>query len=178
LRERENEHRTTLRSWQEIVCDFRGVSRRRVPCHARGRDRSQRREAAYVTLGCLAAAVETGCLCIVGGIAAGGGPIDRGGVECVRRWPRLKVRRRPRLKVRRWTRLKHFAAVMMVVTMHRFLSNGIARRNDRQSDRSDKAFDHGSMFPAQKRRASPGMRIYRDDEPDRLSADPAAGPSG
>ena len=29
--------------------------------------------------------------------------------------------------------------------MHRFLSDGVARNADRQSDRSDKAFDHGSL---------------------------------
>jgi len=37
--------------------------------------------------------------------------------------------------------------LMVVVTMHRFLGDGVARKADRQSDRSDKAFDHGSMFP-------------------------------
>ena len=68
----------------------------------------------------------------MGGIAAGGGPIDRG-VDCVKRWPRLKVRR--------WPRLKYVVGVMMV-TMYRFLSDGVVRKADRQSDRSDKAFDH------------------------------------
>jgi hypothetical protein len=34
-------------------------------------------------------------------------------------------------------------AVMMVVTMRRFLSDGVTRKADRQSDRSDKAFHHG-----------------------------------
>ena len=78
----------------------------------------------------------------MGGIAAGGGPIDRGRVGCVRGWPRLKVRRRPRLK--------HVVAVMTVVTMHRLLSDGGARKADRQSDRSDNAFDHGSCPQSEK----------------------------
>jgi hypothetical protein len=46
--------------------------------------------------------------------------------------------------------------VMMVVTMRRFLSEGLARKAGRQSDRSDKAFDHQSVFPMRKRRASLG----------------------
>jgi hypothetical protein len=103
----------------------------------------------------LAAAVVAGCLCIMDGIAAGGRPIDRG-VVCVRRWRRLEVRRRPRLKVRKWPRLTQVVVVMMVVTMRRFLSEGIARKAGRQSDRSDKAFDHQSVFPMRKRRASLG----------------------
>jgi hypothetical protein len=49
------------------------------------------------------------------------------------------------------------AAVMMVVTMRRFLSDRVARKGDRQSGRSDKTFDHGSMFPTEKRRTSPGF---------------------
>ena len=81
----------------------------------------------------------------MGGIAAGGGPIDRG-VDCVKRWPRLKVRR--------WPRLKYVVGVMMVVAMvvamHRFLSDGVVRKADHQSDRSDQAFDHGLMFPIEK----------------------------
>ena len=36
--------------------------------------------------GSVAAGVEAACLCIMGGIAACGGPIDRG-VDCVKRWP-------------------------------------------------------------------------------------------
>src|SRR5271166_1622701 len=85
---------------------------------------------------CLATGVEAGCLCIMDGIAPGGGPIDRG-IGCVRSWSRLKVRICPRLK--------HVVAVIMVVTMRGFPSEGAARETDRQSDRSDKAFDHGSM---------------------------------
>ena len=34
-----------------------------------------------------------------------------------------------------------------MVTMHRFLSDGVARKADRQSDPRDKAFDHGTMLP-------------------------------
>ena len=37
--------------------------------------------------------------------------------------------------------------MMMVVTMPRFLSDGVARRAHRQSDRDDKAFDHGINVP-------------------------------
>ena len=103
----------------------------------------------------LATGVEAACLCIMNGIAAGGRPIDRV-VVCVRGWPRLKVRRRPRLKVRKWPRLTQVVVVMMVVTMRRFLSEGLARKAGRQSDRSDKAFDHQSVFPMRKRRASLG----------------------
>jgi hypothetical protein len=33
-------------------------------------------------------------------------------------------------------------ALTVVVTMHRFLSDGVACKSDRQSDRRDKAFDH------------------------------------
>jgi hypothetical protein len=40
-------------------------------------------------------------------------------------------------------------AVMMVVTGG-FPRDRVARKADRQSDRSDKAFDHGSMFPIEK----------------------------
>jgi hypothetical protein len=36
-------------------------------------------------------------------------------------------------------------ALTVVVTMHRFLSDGVACKSDRQSDRRDKAFDHGSV---------------------------------
>jgi hypothetical protein len=86
------------------------------------------------------------------GVAAGGGPIDRG-VDSVSRWPRLNISRWPRLKVSRWPRLKHVVAVMMMVTMYRFLSDGVARKADRQSDRSDKAFDHGPMFSIEIRRS-------------------------
>jgi hypothetical protein len=105
--------------------------------------------------------VEAACLCIMSGVAAGGGPIDRG-VDSVSRWPRLnisrwprlKVSRWPRLKVSRWPRLKHVVvAVMMMVTMCRFLSDGVARKADRQSDRSDKAFDHGPMFSIERWRS-------------------------
>jgi hypothetical protein len=103
----------------------------------------------------LATGVEAACLRIMDGISAGRRPIDRG-VVCVRGWPRLKVRRRPRLKVRKWPRLTQVVVVMMVVTMRRFLSEGIARKAGRQSDRSDKAFDHQSVFPMRKRRASLG----------------------
>jgi hypothetical protein len=35
-------------------------------------------------------------------------------------------------------------AVMVLVTMDRFLGNGVACKSDRQSDRRDKAFDHGT----------------------------------
>jgi hypothetical protein len=38
-------------------------------------------------------------------------------------------------------------ALTVVVTMHRFLSDGVARKSHRQSDRTNKAFDHGSMLP-------------------------------
>jgi hypothetical protein len=31
---------------------------------------------------------------------------------------------------------------MVVVTMYRFVGNGVACKSDRQSDRCDKAFDH------------------------------------
>jgi hypothetical protein len=72
------------------------------------------------------------------GIAAGGGPID---VGCVNRWLRLKVRRWPRLNV---------VTVMLVVTMHRFPSDGVACKADSESDRSDKAFDHGLSSPWRK----------------------------
>lgn len=74
--------------------------------------------------------------------------------------------------------MKHVAAVVMVVTMHRFLSDGGARKADRQSDCNDKTFDHGSRFPTRKGAHRRDLRIYRDDEPDRFSADRAAGPSG
>jgi hypothetical protein len=43
-------------------------------------------------------------------------------------------------------------AVMVVVTMHRFLGNGVARKADCECDRSDKAFHHGSMFPIENAR--------------------------
>jgi hypothetical protein len=33
--------------------------------------------------------------------------------------------------------------VTVVVTVRRFLSDGVVRKADRQNDRSDKAFDHG-----------------------------------
>jgi len=82
------------------------------------------------------------------GIAAGGGPID---VGCVRRWPRLKVRRWPWLNV---------VTVMLVVTIHRFLSDAVACKADRERDRSNKAFDHGSMFPIE-RSSSNVMRTRR-----------------
>jgi hypothetical protein len=36
---------------------------------------------------------------------------------------------------------------MVVVTMHRFPGDGVARKADCESDSSDKAFDHRSMFP-------------------------------
>src|SRR5271165_7203573 len=81
------------------------------------------------------------------GIAAGRGPKDRGSAERVRRWLRLNVRRRPRLK--------QVVAVVMMVTVRRFLSDGESRKADRQSGRSDKAFDHGSTLPANKKRRSP-----------------------
>jgi len=83
------------------------------------------------------------------GIAAGRGPKDRGSAERVRRWLRLNIRRRPRLK--------QVVAVVMMVTVRRFLSDGESRKADRQSGRSDKAFDHGSTLPANKRRRSPGV---------------------
>jgi hypothetical protein len=76
----------------------------------------------------------TACLCtpdwIDAGKAAAGGPLSRG-VGCIRRW----------------LRLNHLVALMVVVTMHRLLSDGVARKSHRQSDRSDKFFDHGSMLP-------------------------------
>jgi hypothetical protein len=76
----------------------------------------------------------TACLCtldwIDAGKAAAGGPLGRG-VGCIRRWPRLN----------------HLVALTVVVTKHRFLSDGVACKSHRQSDRSDKAFDHGSMLP-------------------------------
>jgi hypothetical protein len=37
-------------------------------------------------------------------------------------------------------------AMMLVVTMGRFLSDRVIRKADRQSDCSDKAFDHRSML--------------------------------
>src|SRR5271165_6547421 len=73
------------------------------------------------------------------GIASGGGPIGRG-AERISGWPRLKP----------------MVALMMGVARRRFLSDGGARKADRQSDRSDKAFDHGAMFPTGKRRISRG----------------------
>lgn len=95
----------------------------------------------------LATAVEAACLCIVGGIAAGGGPIDRG-VDSIPRWPQRIFRSWARLKARRLPRLKHVAAGMMaVVTVYPVLSDGGARKADRETDPSDKAFDHGSIFP-------------------------------
>jgi len=48
--------------------------------------------------------------------------------------------------------------LMVVVTMRRFLGDGVARKADRQSDRSDKALDHGSTLAIKKRRTSP--RVY------------------
>jgi hypothetical protein len=70
------------------------------------------------------------CLCALDGVEAGkvaaGGPLGRG-VGCIRRWPRLN----------------RLVALTVVVTMHRFLSDGVACKFDRQSDRRDKAFDHG-----------------------------------
>jgi hypothetical protein len=87
-------------------------------------------------------------------IAAGGGPID-GGAGCVRRGAECVKRGAER--VRRWPRLKHVVAVVMVVTMRRFPSDRVARKADRQSDRSDKAFDHGSTLLIEKRRTSPGV---------------------
>jgi hypothetical protein len=50
-------------------------------------------------------------------------------------------------------------AVMMVVTMHRFLSDGVAGKSDRQSDRRDKAFDHGIPQSAA---LLPALSISRD----------------
>jgi hypothetical protein len=44
-------------------------------------------------------------------------------------------------------------AVMMMVTMYRFLSDCVARKADRQSDRSNEAFDHGSMFSIERRQS-------------------------
>jgi hypothetical protein len=43
-----------------------------------------------------------------------------------------------------------WVAVMIVVTMHRFLSGGVARMANRQSNRDDKALDHGSIFPTER----------------------------
>jgi hypothetical protein len=51
-------------------------------------------------------------------------------------------------------------AVMTMVTRRRFLSDGVSRKADRESDRSDKAFDHGSMFPIE-RSSSTMMRTQR-----------------
>ena len=95
------------------------------------------------------AGVEAACLSIMGGVAAGGRPIDRG-VDSVSGWLRLNISRCPALNISRWPRLKHVVAVMMV-TMYRFLSDCGARKADRQSDRSDEAFDHGSMFSIERR---------------------------
>jgi hypothetical protein len=36
--------------------------------------------------------------------------------------------------------------MMLVVTMRRFLTDRVVRNADRQSDRSDKAFDHRSTL--------------------------------
>src|ERR1700737_653427 len=88
------------------------------------------------------------------GIAAGGGPID-GGAECVRRGAECVKRGAERL--RRWPRLKHVVAVMMGGTRRRFPSDRVGPKADRQSDRSDKAFDHGPMLLIEKRRTSPGV---------------------
>src|SRR5271166_4931367 len=81
----------------------------------------------------LATGVVTACLCtqdwIDAGKAAAGGPLG-GGAGCIRRWPRPN----------------HLMALMVVVTMHRFLGDGVARKADCECDRSDKAFHHGSMF--------------------------------
>jgi hypothetical protein len=72
------------------------------------------------------------CLRALDGVEAGkvaaGGPLGRG-VGCIRRWARLN----------------HVVALTAVVTMQRFLRAGVVRKADRQSDRSDKAFDHGSF---------------------------------
>jgi hypothetical protein len=99
----------------------------------------QRRDGPYLTASLRVTAPSSGtlqtitaCLCtldwIDAGKAAAGGPLGRG-VGCI------------------WPRLNHLVALTVVVTMHRFLSDGVARKSHRQSDRSDKAFDHGSMLP-------------------------------
>jgi hypothetical protein len=98
------------------------------------------------------AGVEAAGLSIMGGVPAGGRPIDRG-VDSVSGWPRLNISRWPGLNISRWPRLKHVVAVMMMVTMYRFLSDCVARKADRQSDRSNEAFDHGSMFSIERRQS-------------------------
>jgi hypothetical protein len=100
------------------------------------------------------AGVEAAGLSIMGGVPAGGRPIDRG-VDSVSGWPGLNITglnisRWPGLNISRWPRLKHVVAVMMV-TMCRFLSDCGARKADCQSDRSDETFDHGSMFSIERR---------------------------
>jgi hypothetical protein len=45
------------------------------------------------------------------------------------------------------------AVMTMMVTMHRFLSDGVVRQADCESDRGDKAFDHGSMLSIERRRS-------------------------
>jgi hypothetical protein len=86
------------------------------------------------------------CLCALDGVEAGKvaaeGPLGSG-VGCVRRWPRLN----------------HLVALTVVVTMHRFLSDGVACKSDRQSDRRDKAFDHGIPQSAP---LLPALSISRD----------------
>lgn len=47
--------------------------------------------------------------------------------------------------------------VMIVVAMHRFPSDGVARKADHQGDRSGKAFDHGSMFPSEETHVNGGV---------------------
>jgi hypothetical protein len=59
------------------------------------------------------------------GKAAAGGPLTNG-AGCIGRW----------------SRLNYLVALMVVVTMYRFLGNGVACKSDRQSDRCGKAFDH------------------------------------
>jgi hypothetical protein len=53
--------------------------------------------------------------------------------------------RRTGLKIGRWPG-RNVVTLMLAVTMRRFLSDRVARKANRQSDRSERAFDHGSML--------------------------------
>ena len=130
----------------------RNSSRTSTPGRLSNQRHHHRPAEAPTPLFCLVTAgVEAAGLSIMGGVAAGGGPIDRG-VDSVSGWPRLNISRWPGLNISRWPRLKHVVAVMMV-TMCRFLSDCGARKADRQSDRSDETFDHGSMFSIERWRS-------------------------
>jgi hypothetical protein len=116
----------------------------------------QRRDGPYLTASLRVTAPSSGtlqtitaCLCtldwIDAGKAAAGGPLGRG-VGCI------------------WPRLNHLVALTVVVTMHRFLSDGVARKADCECDRSDKASHHGSMFPIENARQVRG-HLHRATRP-------------